>query len=261
MKTRVVCFANNKGGSGKSTTCSNVAFSLSEEGKRILLIDGDMQMNLSLSFFGEEEILRFSEGENNLFGVMEKGKSLSESIVKTGLPGLSLVPGSFQLCEIEEVLFRKKSRRDLLWEALQEIREAGKYHYIFIDAPPTLGLWVRNLLTASDHVVIPVEASPWGLFGVANMISYVQECALDAPGLSIAGLVLTRVDVRKNYFKETRSLLKEMGEVRVFESMIRLDSAIEWAQDNSMPVGQYKHASRSAGEYRALAKEIVRAVR
>ena len=65
--TKTICFANNKGGSGKSTTCANVGYALSTLGKKVLLIDGDMQMNLTLSFFDDERSLEFAKGENNLY--------------------------------------------------------------------------------------------------------------------------------------------------------------------------------------------------
>ena len=113
-----------------------------------------------------------------------------------------------------------------------------------------------NLLCASDHLVIPVEASPWGLFGLANMLEFVNTVQEMAPQLSLLGLVLTKVDERKNYFKQTREYLQEMEDIRVFDSYIRVDSAIEWAQDNSQPVVTYRKSSRSAKEYTALAQEV-----
>ncbi len=67
--TKVICFANNKGGSGKSTTCANVGYFLAQKGRRVLLVDGDMQLNLSLSFFPEERVLEFAKSENNLYRV------------------------------------------------------------------------------------------------------------------------------------------------------------------------------------------------
>ena len=85
-KTKVIAFANNKGGSGKTTSCANIGYSLSLLGKNVLLIDGDMQMNLSLSFFGEEEVLAFATGERNLYHGIKKQEDLTEYIVQSRNP-------------------------------------------------------------------------------------------------------------------------------------------------------------------------------
>lgn len=260
MKTKILCFANNKGGSGKSTTCANVAYSLSAFKDKVLAIDADMQMNLSLSFFEEEEVMKFNTGENNLYHAMLEGRDLSGCVYDTRYEGLELIPSSMLMSGIEEVLYKKGGRKDVFSGALKQLAESGKYKYILIDAPPTLGLWVRNILNASDGVVIPVEASPWGLFGLANMIEYVNDVSKDNKNLKICGIVITKVDVRKNYFHQTEELLKGMGDIRVFKNHIRVDSAVEWAQDNSMPVGAYKKGSRSAKEYMELADELRKSV-
>ena len=75
-ETKTIAFANNKGGSGKTTTCANVGYSLSVMGKRVLLVDGDMQLNLSLSFFDEEQVLDFAMGERNLYAAVRKEEDL-----------------------------------------------------------------------------------------------------------------------------------------------------------------------------------------
>ena len=259
MKTKTIVFANNKGGSGKSTTCANTAYALSELGYKVLAIDTDMQMNLTLSFFEEEEVMRFNEGENNLYKLVLRSGDPSACIFETGYPNLDIIPSSMLLSGIEELLYKSSDNREVLKRLFKKTGAFGKYDFILIDAPPTLGLWVRNILNISDGVVIPVEASPWGLFGLANMIEYVNEAAEDNKKLKIYGIVVTKVDVRKNYFHQTEELLKDMGDIRVFKNYIRVDSSIEWAQDNSMPVGAYKRNSRSAGEYAEFANELLEA--
>ena len=114
-----------------------------------------------------------------------------------------------------------------------------------------------NILCASDQVIIPVEASPWGLFGLANMFDFLNEVKQISTELKLLGIVVTKVDTRKNYFKQTMETLKEMEDIHLFESYIRVDSSIEWSQDNSAPVVAYKKSSRSAKEYTALAEEVL----
>ena len=115
-----------------------------------------------------------------------------------------------------------------------------------------------NIMCASDYVVIPVEASPWGLFGLANMFEFCQQAKSIAPQLEVLGIAITKADERKKYFKQTYETLQQMEGVRLFESYIRVDSTVEWAQDNSKPVVVFKKNSRSAGEYTKLAKEIMK---
>ncbi len=258
MKMQVICFANNKGGSGKSTTCANVGYGLTRLGKKVLLIDGDMQLNLSLSFFQEEDVLNFAQSEKNLYYAIKNQKDLRGYIISTTYENLDMIPSSTLMSSIEYELFTKWQREFILKKLLSGIRESGEYDYILIDAPPTLGGWVMNILCASDGIVIPVEASPWGLFGLGNMFEFLDEVKQIATGLKVLGIAVTKVDTRKNYFKQTIESLKSLKEVPVFDSYIRVDSSVEWSQDNNMPIMAYKKSSRSAQEYMALTEEIVK---
>lgn len=259
-KTATICFANNKGGSGKSTTCSNVGAAMARMGKKVLLVDGDMQLNLSLSFFSEEEVLRMAAGEKNLYHAIGKQEDLTDYIVPTKYENLDLIPSSTQMSSIEYELFTKWQREFILKKCLQKIKDLGIYDYILIDAPPTLGGWVMNILCASDQVLVPVEASPWGMFGLANMFDFLNEVKEIAPSLKILGVVITKADTRKGYFKQTLEILQEMEDIALLDSYIRVDSSIEWAQDASAPVVEYKKSSRSAKEYMELAKEVIERV-
>lgn len=260
-KTKTIAFANNKGGSGKTTTCANVGFCLSTLGRKVLLIDGDMQLNLSLSFFSEEEALEFAAGEKNLYNAMKKEADLTDYVVHTPYDNLDLIPSSTLMSSIEYELFTKWQRELILSRGIAKIKESGGYDYILIDAPPTLGGWVMNILCASDYVIIPVEASPWGLFGVANMFEFLDNVKKIAPDLTLLGVVITKLDARKNYGKQTLEVMRGYEEVTVFDTVIRVDSEIEWAQDNSKPVMIHKKSARSAGEFLELAKEVEEHVR
>ena len=259
-KTITMCFTNNKGGSGKSTTCSNLGAAMARAGKKVLLIDGDMQLNLSLSFFPEDWVLEQAAGEKNLYRAIGKQEDLTDYIVHTPYENLYLIPSSTLMSSIEYELFTKWQREFILRRCLQNIKDSEVYDYILIDAPPTLGGWVMNILCASDKVIIPVEASPWGMFGLANMFDFLNEVKQISPDLSVAGIVVTKVDTRKNYFKQTMETLHELDGISVFDSVIRVDSSVEWAQDNSAPVVEYKKSSRSAKEYTELAEEVMKRV-
>lgn len=259
-KTITICFTNNKGGSGKSTTCSNLGAAMARSGKRVLLIDGDMQLNLSLSFFSEEWVLEQAAGEKNLYQAVRNQKDLKDYIVHTQYENLDLIPSSTLMSSIEYELFTKWQREFILKRCLQQVKESDVYDYILIDAPPTLGGWVMNILCASDWVIVPVEASPWGMFGLANMFEFLNEVKQIAPDLEVAGIAVTKVDTRKNYFKQTMETLRELENIHLFETYVRVDSSVEWAQDNSAPVVEYKRSSRSAREYMELAEEVIKRV-
>lgn len=256
-KTITICFTNNKGGSGKSTTCSNLGAAMAQAGKKVLLIDGDMQLNLSLAFFSEDWVLEHAAGEKNLYYAIKKQEDLSDYVVHTPYENLDLIPSSTLMSSIEYELFTKWQREFILRKCLGKIKETGIYDYILIDAPPTLGGWVMNILCASDKVIIPVEASPWGMFGLANMFEFLNEVKQISSELEVAGIAVTKVDTRKNYFKQTMETLHGLENIHVFEQIIRVDSSIEWSQDNSIPVVEYKKSSRSAKEYMKLAEEVM----
>ena len=255
--TKTYCFANNKGGSGKSTTCANVAYAMALEGLRVLMIDGDGQSNLTLSYFDEEQTLAFAENNQNLYAYLRGQSAKEEVIVSTAYENLSLVPASAQLSTVDTLLLSAYEKEYVFREKLQRIKESGMYDAICIDAPPTLGLWVTNLLCASDALIIPVEASPWGLYGLANMFDFYAKAQVQNKDLSFLGVLVTKADERKNYFKQTVADLKELPNVHFFENFVHTDSAVEWAQDSSMPVIAYKKSSRSAKEYQKLTKEIL----
>ncbi len=257
-KTKVIAFANNKGGSGKTTTCSNVGCAMALSGKKVLMIDGDMQLNLTISYFDEEKALEFAKSGKTIYTAIKEEKDLTDLIVNTDIKGLDIIPSSSLMSSIEFDLFSKWQREFILKKCLEKVCATGYYDFVLIDAPPTLGGWVMNVMCASNYLIIPVEASPWGLFGLASMFDFCEQVKRVNPTLEVLGIAITKADERKKYFKQTLETLKELEGVRLFENYIRVDSAIEWAQDNSRPVVDFKKKSRSAIEYTELTKEILK---
>ena len=259
-ETKVIAFANNKGGSGKSTTCSNVGYALAMDGYRTLLVDADMQQNLSLSFFAEDDVLAFSESGENLFTALQRECDAGEFIRKTKYENLDLLPSGVLMSGAEYELYSKQQKETVLSRVLAGVKESGEYDFILIDSPPTLGMLVMNVMCAADYLLIPIEASPWGLFGLANILEFFGKARDINEKLSLLGVAITKANERKNYFKQTKETLSEIEGVRLFENYIRIDSAVEWAQDNSAPVLAYKKSSRSAKEYYELTKEMLKYV-
>ena len=202
--------------------------------------------------------MAFAENGKNIYEAIKNERDLSAYVLETGYEGLDMVPSTSLMSSIEFDLFTKWQREWILKKCLAPVLARGYYDYVLIDAPPTLGGWVMNIMCASDHILIPVEASPWGLFGLANLFDFFGKVKELSPALDVLGIAVTKADERKKYFKQTLETLKEMEGVRLFETYVRVDSAIEWSQDNSKPVVAYKKTSRSAIEYTELAKEIVK---
>ena len=158
---------------------------------------------------------------------------------------------------LHSYVITKWQRETVLKKCLSRIVATGEYDFILIDSPPTLGGWVMNIMCASDFLIIPVEASPWGLFGLANLFEFYEKLERIAPELKILGVVVTKANERKNQFKQAIEVLGSLENVRLFDTYIRVDSAIEWSQENSLPVMAYKKTSRAAQEYLTLSKEVM----
>jgi chromosome partitioning protein len=231
---------------------------MSTLGKKVLLIDADMQMNLTLQFFDDEQSLEMAKSPKNLYTGIVEQKDLTDFVVPTEYENLDLIPSSTLMSSIEFELFTKWQREFILRQGLTKIMALNKYDYILIDSPPTLGCWVMNIMCASDYLIVPVESSPWGLFGLANMFEFYEQVKQIAPKLELLGIAVTKASERKNYFRQTMETLGELENVRLFENYIRVDSTVEWAQDNSKPVCAYKKSSRAAGEYIKLTEEVLK---
>ena len=136
-KTITICFTNNKGGSGKSTTCSNLGAAMSRAGKKVLLVDGDMQLNLSLAVFPEDWVLEHAQGEKNLYHAIGKQEDLTDYIVHTPYESLDLIPSSTLMSSIEYELFTKWQRE--LYPENQGFRRLRLYSHRCTANPRRMG--------------------------------------------------------------------------------------------------------------------------
>ena len=169
MKTKVIAVSNNKGGSGKTTVAGNLAYSLMQQGKKVLLIDADMQINLTRSY----DLSKNSE--KSLYDALIKENSLQHYIINTKYPNIDFIISDHMLSAIDMELFTKKLRETVFERILRPVKSENSYDYIIIDTCPFLGLLNYNILVASDYVLVPVELSAFGIEGLEPLTNFFEE--------------------------------------------------------------------------------------
>jgi len=246
--TRVIAFANQKGGVAKTTTTLNLGAALREEGFNVLAIDLDPQGNLTMSQgWNPDEI------ERSMFDVLVHQLPITEIIRRAEV---DVAVSSIDLAGAELALSSMIGRERALEKALRPIRE--QYDYILIDTPPSLGLLTINALVAADGVIVPVQCEYLSLRGLAqlqNTLAMIRENL--NPDVQIQGILPTMFDRRLLHSKEAVEILKENFGDLVFNTMIRKTIRYAEAPVKGQSVLTYDPTGEAAQLYRNLAKEVL----
>ena len=252
--TKIISVTNQKGGVGKTTTTINLAASLVEQGKKVLMIDLDPQGNASTGLGVEVEDREFTTYE-----LLVEDVELDDVIMPTSIEGLSIIPATVDLSSADIELIANEKRSYLLHDSL---RQAGMdkygFDYILIDCPPSLNLLTVNAMVASHSVLIPLQSEFFALEGLSQLMLSIREVRHTAnPDLRIEGVVLTMYDARNNLSQQVEMDARDnLGEL-VFKTIIPRNVRVSEAPSFAMPVTQYDSGSKGALAYRSLAKELI----
>jgi chromosome partitioning protein len=249
---RIVAFANQKGGVGKTTTAVTLGAALAELGQRVLLVDFDPQGGCALGLGVEPGSLDLSVYDV----LLDRSVSVEDALVKTSVPDMDLLPSNIDLAAAELMLVQEVAREQSLLRVLAPLRV--KYDFILIDCPPSLGLLTINALTAADGIIIPLETEYYALRGMTLLLDSIDRVRERLnPRLHIDGIVATMYDGRTLHGQEVLGRVREAFGPKVFETVIRKTVRFAEAPVVGEPILSYAPKSPGALAYRQLAEEVM----
>lgn len=247
---KIISFANQKGGVGKTTTTCAIAAGLKEKGNRVLCIDLDPQSNLTFSVGAQAEDCA------SIYNVLKGEIKPLFAVQKTNL--FDIISSNILLSGVE-LEFTQTGREFLLKEAISSL--APKYDYILIDTPPALSILTVNAFTASDSIIIPMNADIFSLQGLAQLSETVEKVKTYCNHkLKIEGIVLTKFNSRTLLSKEvlgTAELIANELKTQVFKTTIRMSVAIMEAQTNQINMFEYAPKNNAVLDYKSLVEELI----
>lgn len=243
----VVAISNQKGGVAKTSTCLNLGLSLTLHKKRVLMVDFDVQANLTISL-GYKESTSF-------YDVLNGGGRLESLIVETQYENLSLFPSNKNMVLLNKKYFGARNFEFILKDRLLSIRD--RYDYILIDTPPSIEFFTLNALTAARQVVIPSQCDYLSTHGIDQILKLIQLIKTKTNPNIEPRILITMFDKESTASKMICTKLRRLYPGMIFDTLIEMDPRIREAQIMSMPVLQYNQQSKAGLQYHRLAKELL----
>ena len=257
-KATVMAVVNQKGGTGKTTTCENLGVGLAMEGKKVLVVDADPQASLTISL-GYPVPDKLSPTLSDMMG-----KIMAEQPIKPGEgilthdEGVDLMPANIELSGLEVSLVNAMSRETILRQYLDIVKP--NYDFILLDCMPSLGMLTVNALAAADNVIIPVQAAYLPAKGLEQLLQTINKVKKNInPKLKIEGILLTMVDSRTNYAKDISNLIRENygGKLKVYKTDIPRSVRAEEISAEGTSIFKHDPKGKVADAYRVLTKEVL----
>lgn len=248
---KIIAFANQKGGVGKTTSVINLASSFATLEKRTLIVDVDPQAN-STSAFG----YNVNEIQNCIYDCLIDDMDPNEVVLKTQMDNLDIIPSHIDLVGAEIEMLNMPDREHVMQGILNKISD--QYDYIVIDCSPSLGLITINALTAAHSVIIPVQCEYFALEGISKLLNTIKlvQNRLNTE-LEIEGFLLTMYDARLRLSNQVVDEVKRHFEHMVFNTIIQRNIKLSESPSFGLPAILYDAESKGAISYLNLAKEIL----
>lgn len=255
-----ICFSNQKGGVGKTASAQHLIAFLAGRGYKVLGVDLDAQMNLSMLF--DIDCSEY-EGDGGMSGKtiyqVMKGKSIEEVVLKGVKPNVDFICGSLSLSSADGE-FPGVAGLMRLKNALREVED--NYDYVIMDCSPTLGKMTTNALIASDGVIIPYQVGCLTKVGGVQLYQAIKEVRENVnPGLKVYGILVTMYDTRTKVSKKTvldAEMLAQIVGTKVFDAKIRASSKMRELADTGMDIFEFAPNSTSAKDYIQFGEEILK---
>ncbi|MGH3660446.1 MAG: ParA family protein [Micromonosporaceae bacterium] len=251
---RIIAMANQKGGVGKTTTTINLGAALAEYGRKVLLVDFDPQGALSVGFGVNPHNLDLTI--YNL--LMQKDTLIHDSMIKTNVDGLHVLPANIDLSAAEIQLVTEVAREMTLKRVLHPAMQ--DYDYVLIDCQPSLGLLTVNALTAAHGVIVPLECEFFSLRGVALLLDTIDKVRERLNfDLQLEGILATMYDSRTTHSRQVLQRVVEAFGDRVYQTVITRTVRFPETTVAGEPITTWAPASSGARAYRQLAREVIAA--
>ncbi|MBR2346683.1 MAG: ParA family protein [Clostridia bacterium] len=247
---KIISFANQKGGVGKTTSCVNIASSLGVLGFKVLIIDLDPQGNTTSGVGISKKGLKATTKEL-LTGELPVG----EIIVETPYKNLDVIPTNTALAGAEFDLFDLDDSEFRIKKALDEVKD--NYDYILIDCPPSLGMLTINAFAASDGVVVPMQCEFYALEGLSQLMITINRIKrMYNPDLAITGILITMYNSRLLLSMQVISELEKHYADKIFRTKISRNVKLTEAPGFGKPAYYHDKSSKGSKEYLEVAKEL-----